>query len=86
MLMCDDAYSPHRSIEDDFYEGHFIPKGTIVIANVWELNRDPEVYGADARHFNPARHLDEKGEVMPGPVDSKEESHFTFGKLDSLLR
>ena len=84
--MCDDACSPHRSIEDDFYEGHFIPKGTIVIANVWELNRDPEVYGLDAHHFNPARHLDEKGEVMPGPVDSKEESHFTFGKHDFRLR
>ncbi|KZV60974.1 cytochrome P450 [Peniophora sp. CONT] len=70
---------PHCSIEDDHYEGHFIPKGTIVIANVWELNRDPEIYGSDAHHFNPARHIDEKGEVMAGPADTKEESHFTFG-------
>ncbi|QRV85544.1 cytochrome P450 family protein [Ceratobasidium sp. AG-Ba] len=26
---------PHASIQDDIYEGFFIPKGTIVIPNVW---------------------------------------------------
>ncbi|KAI0031850.1 cytochrome P450 [Vararia minispora EC-137] len=70
---------PHRSTEDDFYEGYFIPKGAIVIANVWELNRDPLVYGDDAAHFNPSRHLDANGRICPGPADTKEESHFTFG-------
>ncbi|KAI9443308.1 cytochrome P450 [Lactarius indigo] len=70
---------PHRSIEDDWYEGMFIPKGTICIANVWHLNRDPDIYGEDAGHFNPARHLDAKGEVAPGPPDTKEESHVTYG-------
>lgn len=70
---------PHRSIEDDWYEGMFIPKGTVCIANVWHLNRDPEIYGEDAAHFNPARHLDAKGEVAPGPPDTKEESHVTYG-------
>ncbi|KAI9567149.1 cytochrome P450 [Boletus coccyginus] len=65
---------PHRSIEVTSS-----PAGTIVIANVWHLNRDPEIYGADAGHFNPARHLDEKGQVTPGPTDSKEEGHFTYG-------
>ncbi|KAF8271997.1 cytochrome P450 [Lactarius quietus] len=70
---------PHRSIEDDWYEGNFIPKGTVCIANVWHLNRDPEIYGEDAAHFNPARHLDANGEVAPGPPDTKEESHVTYG-------
>ncbi|KAH9065324.1 cytochrome P450 [Lactarius vividus] len=70
---------PHRSIEDDWYEGMFIPKGTICIANVWHLNRDPDIYGDDAGHFNPARHLNSKGEVAPGPPDTKEESHVTYG-------
>ncbi|KAH9002678.1 cytochrome P450 [Lactarius hatsudake] len=70
---------PHRSTEDDWYEGMFIPKGTICIANVWHLNRDPEIYGEDAGDFNPARHLDSKGEIAPGPPDTKEESHVTFG-------
>jgi cytochrome P450 len=70
---------PHRSIEDDWYEGMFIPKNTICIANVWHLNRDPEIYGEDAGHFNPARHLDANGEIAPGPPDTKEESHVTYG-------
>lgn len=70
---------PHRSIEDDWYEGMFIPKGTVCIANVWHLNRDPEIYGEDAAHFNPARHLDADGNIIPGPPDTKEESHFTYG-------
>ena len=26
---------PHRSVEDDEYRGYFIPKGTIVISNIW---------------------------------------------------
>lgn len=69
----------HQSIEDDWYEGMFIPKGTVCIANVWQLNRDPDIYGKDAAHFNPARHLDVNGQIAPGPPDTKEESHFTFG-------
>lgn len=27
--------APHRSTADDEYRGHFIPKGTLVIANQW---------------------------------------------------
>lgn len=26
---------PHRVLEDDVYEGYHIPRGTLVIANVW---------------------------------------------------
>ncbi len=35
--------------------GMVIPKSTIMMTNVWHLNRDPEIYGADAAHLNPAR-------------------------------
>ncbi|PBK94451.1 cytochrome P450 [Armillaria gallica] len=70
---------PRRSTEDDVYDGYFIPTGTILIANVWHLNRDPETYGSDAEHFNPARHLDKDGKLAPGPADTKEESHVTYG-------
>jgi cytochrome P450 len=57
----------------------FIPKGTICIPNVWHMNHDPEIYGEDAAHFNPARYLDSHGDVIPGPSDTKEEGHFTYG-------
>ena len=72
---------PHKSIEDDIYEGYFIPKGTIVIANVWELNHDPEIFGSDAHLFNPARYLDERGKLLPNPPGTKDDGHFTFGAL-----
>jgi cytochrome P450 len=65
---------PHLSTEDDWYEGMFIPKGTMVMANVWHLNRDPELYGEDAAHFNPARFLD-----APFPPETREEGHVTYG-------
>jgi len=26
---------PHELIEDDYYDGYFIPAGSIVIANLW---------------------------------------------------
>ena len=70
---------PHLSAEDDWYDGMFIPKGTIIMANVWHLNRDPEIYGSDAAHFNPARFLDANGEVTPCPPETKEEGHVTYG-------
>ena len=70
---------PHLAVEDDWYEGYFIPAGTMCIPNVWHINRDPEIYGPDAAHFNPARHLDAEGRVAQGPADTKEESHCSFG-------
>ncbi|THH03981.1 hypothetical protein EW146_g10300 [Bondarzewia mesenterica] len=70
---------PHYTIEDDWYEGMFIPKDTVCIANVWHLNHDPEIYGEDAAEFNPSRHLDNDGMLAPGPADAKEEGHVTYG-------
>ena len=26
---------PHATVEDDIYEGYFIPKGTVVLVNIW---------------------------------------------------
>jgi cytochrome P450 len=69
---------PHRLSQDDWYEGHFIPKGTLVVANVWYLNRNPEIYGEDAEHFNPERHLGTTNHVL-GTADTKEDNHVTYG-------
>ena len=43
------------------------------------MNRNPEIYGSDAHHFNPARFLDENGHMVPAPPDTKEEGHISFG-------
>ncbi|KAH9058060.1 cytochrome P450 [Lactarius vividus] len=70
---------PHCSAEDDWYNGMFIPKGTIVMANVWHLNRDPEIYGADAADFNPARFLDANGNIAQCFPETKEDGHVSYG-------
>ncbi|KAJ6484798.1 cytochrome P450 [Mycena sanguinolenta] len=70
---------PHRLMEDDYYDGYFIPKGSIIIANVWAMNRDPEVYGDNADLFDPTRHLDEDGRLTIIIPETKEEGHHTFG-------
>ncbi|VDB83466.1 unnamed protein product [Peniophora sp. CBMAI 1063] len=70
---------PHKSMADDYYQGYFIPKGTIVVANVWEMNHDPEIFGADALDFNPSRYLDEKGTTVINPPGTKEDGNFSFG-------
>ncbi|KAI9441900.1 cytochrome P450 [Lactarius indigo] len=69
---------PHCSIADDWYEGVFIPKGTIVVPNMRLLNSNPEVFGADAAEFDPTRYLDgEKGRV--NLQAGREDGHVTFG-------
>ncbi|KAH8981860.1 cytochrome P450, partial [Lactarius akahatsu] len=69
---------PHASTEDDWYEGMFIPKGTLCFQNMRTLNFDPEVFGSNATDFDPARYLDEKGQVKALMV-SREDGHMSFG-------
>ncbi|EIW77985.1 cytochrome P450 [Coniophora puteana RWD-64-598 SS2] len=45
---------PHISTADDVYEGMIIPKGTQLIANLWEMLHDEETY-PDPHTFNPER-------------------------------
>ena len=70
---------PHISTEDDWYEGMFVPKGTVCIPNIWHMNHDPEIFGKNTEHFDPARYLDASGEIIPGPSDTKEQGHFSYG-------
>ncbi|EIM82220.1 cytochrome P450 [Stereum hirsutum FP-91666 SS1] len=67
--------APHRCMQDDWYDGYFIPKGTMLLPNVWEMNHNPEVYGADAAHFNPARFLEHGTEAN----EKKSDTHWSFG-------
>ena len=70
---------PHRTTEDDWYEGMFIPKGTICMANLWQCHHDPAPYGDDAANFNPERFLDECGRPIPGPREAGFDGHRTYG-------
>ncbi|KAI0301682.1 cytochrome P450 [Multifurca ochricompacta] len=72
---------PHVSIADDWYEGMFIPKGTMCISNIWQCNHQADIYGPDVDEFRPARFLDEHGELVEeGPTrDVREGGHVSYG-------
>jgi cytochrome P450 len=58
---------PHSSSRDDIYKGFFISKGSIMVANVWAILHDPEVY-PDPEEFKPERFLNEDGSVRDDPT------------------
>jgi len=70
---------PHAAIEDDWYEGMFIPKGAVCISNIWHCNHDRAVFGDDVDEFRPDRHLDEQGGLLSGPAETNQTGHVTFG-------
>ncbi|KDR77596.1 hypothetical protein GALMADRAFT_245744 [Galerina marginata CBS 339.88] len=47
---------PHRVIEADIYKNYFIPKGATVLANIWAITHDVEIY-PDPETFDPSRHM-----------------------------
>jgi len=51
---------PHVLTEDDYYKGYFIPKGTVVFANIWAISHDDEIH-ANPSEFIPERFIDEDG-------------------------
>ncbi|OHW89813.1 cytochrome p450 [Colletotrichum incanum] len=67
---------PHRSLEDDVYNGMFIPKGSIVYANARAMTHDVNLY-SDPERFDPDRYapIEQGGRGEPFPV-----GHFGFGR------
>ncbi|RAL14762.1 cytochrome P450 [Aspergillus homomorphus CBS 101889] len=55
---------PHRSMEDDICEGYLIPKGSLIIPNIWAFCHDPTGY-ENPMTFNPGRFLCETPERDP---------------------
>ncbi|KAE8379019.1 cytochrome P450 [Aspergillus bertholletiae] len=50
----------HASSEDDTYKGYLIPKGAILVPNIWAMAHDPDRYH-DATEFKPERFLGVNG-------------------------
>lgn len=67
---------PHRSIEDDVYDGMFIPKGSILYANARAMTHDERLY-KDPSRFEPERYIpvEEGGRGEPFP-----RGQFGFGR------
>ncbi|KAJ3558856.1 hypothetical protein NM688_g680 [Phlebia brevispora] len=69
---------PRCSTQDDWYKGYFIPKGTLIILNVWGMNRDP-AYFPDYDDFRPERYLGESGDLCDPVPDTHGQGHLSFG-------
>ncbi|KAF8889555.1 cytochrome P450 [Gymnopilus junonius] len=52
----------HSIIEDDYYRGYYIPKGTMIFANIWAMTRDAQIYPEPLK-FKPERFLDSNGNL-----------------------
>lgn len=68
----------HVASEDDVYNGYNIPKGSIMIPNLWALLHEESVYGPDTDKFIPERFLTAKGELNPDVLDM--DVAFGFGR------
>ncbi|KAJ3794175.1 cytochrome P450 [Lentinula aff. detonsa] len=65
---------PHGALQDDLYENYFIPKDTIVIANIAAILSDENAYGRRTDEFRPERFL------MPdGSLNKNMNSNPAFG-------
>ena len=54
---------PHVARRDDYYDGHFISKGTMVFGNIWALLRDENIYGVNTDKFIPERFITKDGKI-----------------------
>jgi len=64
----------------------FIPKGTICMPNVWHMNRDPEIFGGNTEHFDPARYLDAHGEISTWGIGIQEGGALFIWSWEQKLR
>ncbi|KAI0318715.1 cytochrome P450 [Amylostereum chailletii] len=48
----------HRLSEDDVYAGYHLPRGSIILSNIWAMSKDPRQY-TDPLTFNPDRYSKE---------------------------
>ncbi|KAH8100092.1 cytochrome P450 [Cristinia sonorae] len=56
---------PHFSNQEDTYNGYRIPSETLVVANIWGISRDENLYGPDPDVFRPERFINSKEIVDP---------------------
>ncbi|KAF9522932.1 cytochrome P450 [Crepidotus variabilis] len=61
---------PHAAVEDGYINGYFVPKGAIILANLWNMLHDPETYPNPFK-FDPERHL--------GPNPQRDVRRICFG-------
>ncbi|TFK18954.1 cytochrome P450 [Coprinopsis marcescibilis] len=68
----------HQSTEDLVYDGLFIPKDSIIMANQWAMSLDEEEY-PEPHVFKPERYLTPEGQLDPS-APNPESIAFGFGR------
>ncbi|KAI5937825.1 cytochrome P450 2U1 [Manis javanica] len=63
---------PHMTSEKTVLQGYTIPKGTVILPNLWSVHRDPAIW-EKPDDFNPNRFLDDQGQLI------KKETFIPFG-------
>lgn len=69
-------------MQDDIYNGYFMPAGSMVLSNNWAMLHDSDAY-PDPETFNPERFLkiDDSGALVLDPdVRDPEDIAFGFGR------
>ncbi|KAK2156661.1 hypothetical protein LSH36_208g04096 [Paralvinella palmiformis] len=69
---------PHAVTEDVYFRDYFIPKGTMIIPNLYSVHIHPELW-PEPEKFKPERFLDSDGNI-----DQKELIPFSVGKRQCL--
>ncbi|KAH9901131.1 cytochrome P450 [Cubamyces lactineus] len=69
---------PHRLTEDDIYNGYYLPKGSLIVANSWAILHDEKMY-PDPERYNPDRFLRPDGTLNPAVRDPSAAA-FGFGR------
>ncbi|XP_035687440.1 steroid 17-alpha-hydroxylase/17,20 lyase-like [Branchiostoma floridae] len=90
MASMDPLSLPHATTVDTTLRGYQIPKGTMVMPNLWALHHDPDTWG-DPDVFRPERFLDENGKpvkpaaLMPFSAGRRACPGETLGKANNFL-
>jgi cytochrome P450 len=71
--------TPHASIKDDYYDGHFIPAGTTILGNLWAIHHNTK-YFKNSQEFIPERYLEVQEGTEPYP---HRDGHSAFGWVRS---
>ncbi|KAJ7730976.1 putative monooxygenase [Mycena maculata] len=65
---------PHSLRRDDIYEGMYLPKGSVVTPNIWNMLHDPDVF-PNPMEFNPDRYQN-----LDSEMEKVTEVIFGFGR------
>ncbi|KAF8551808.1 cytochrome P450 [Imleria badia] len=67
---------PHVAVDADVYDGYYIPKGTLIISNLWSMAHNDAKYPRPYE-FLPERFLNDDGTLKP---DDTQNIAFGFGR------